>query len=83
MHTCLPSWPDSATTGTVHSSSGVGSGPGLPWAASLSLPIPAERKPPTQGKGSPAQPRSPVGLQGARFPEPEPGPSSLTTAERV
>lgn len=83
MHTCLPSWPDSATTGTVHNSSAVGSGPGLPWAASLSLPILAKRKPATQGRGSTAQPRSPVGLPGARFPETEPGPSSLTTAEHV
>ena len=80
---CLPSWPDSAMTRTLHNLSVVGSGPGLSRAASLSLPTPTEPKPPTQGRGSPAQPRSPVCLPGARFPEPEPGPSGLTTAERV
>lgn len=35
VHTCLPSWPGSAMTGTVHNSSVTGARPGPSWAASL------------------------------------------------
>lgn len=73
----------SAMTGTLHNSSVVGSGPGLPWAASLSLPTPLNLSPLL--RAGTAQPS--LGAQWA-CQEPdslntEPGPSSLTTAERV